>query len=176
MLWYSLEVPQQKHMLWYSLEAPQRGASNEYHNICFRREIRKISAFFGWKKRLICCYGKTTIIWYGLHQKKVYATRWENIPSDICTQWRLKSSCPSSQSDQSLHCLHEETLHLWLSKMHSVKILMGLQKCAGWSESSLGAHVQRYAFWLYSSHVFSYPLSMTKHAYIILTTLNSTFK
>ena len=29
-------------MLWYSLEAPRRGASNEYHNICFRGEIRKI--------------------------------------------------------------------------------------------------------------------------------------
>ena len=27
------------------------------HNICFRGEIRKISAFFRWKKRLICCYG-----------------------------------------------------------------------------------------------------------------------
>ena len=26
------------------------------HNICFRGEIRKISTFFGWKKRLICCY------------------------------------------------------------------------------------------------------------------------
>ena len=26
----------------YSLEAPRRGASNEYHNICFRGEIRKI--------------------------------------------------------------------------------------------------------------------------------------
>ena len=26
------------------------------HNICFCWEIRKISAFFGWKKRLICCY------------------------------------------------------------------------------------------------------------------------
>ena len=33
-------------MLWYSLEAPRRGASNEYHNIRFRGEIRKISAFF----------------------------------------------------------------------------------------------------------------------------------
>ena len=26
------------------------------HNICFRGEIRKISAFFRWKKRFICCY------------------------------------------------------------------------------------------------------------------------
>ena len=31
------------------------------HNICFREEIRKISAFFGWKKRLICCYVKHTM-------------------------------------------------------------------------------------------------------------------
>ena len=48
----------------YSLEAPRWGASNEYHNICFCGEIRKISAFFGWKKRLICCYrtGSATLL------------------------------------------------------------------------------------------------------------------
>ena len=36
-------ISPQKHMLWYSLEVPRRGASNEYHNICFRGEIRRIS-------------------------------------------------------------------------------------------------------------------------------------
>ena len=70
-------ISRRKHMLWvlirsasaenlhcgYSLEVPQRGASNEYpqhmfssrneallmstHNICFRREIRKIQLLFG---------------------------------------------------------------------------------------------------------------------------------
>ena len=30
-----------ENVLWYSLEAPLRGASNEYHNICFRGEIGK---------------------------------------------------------------------------------------------------------------------------------------
>ena len=34
-------ISPQKHMLWYSLEAPRRGASNEYHKICFHGEIRK---------------------------------------------------------------------------------------------------------------------------------------
>ena len=34
----------------YSLEAPQRGTSNEYHNICFRGEIRKTTT-----KSLIFC-------------------------------------------------------------------------------------------------------------------------
>ena len=37
-------------MLWYSLEVPHGGTSNEYDNICFRREIRKILAG---KKHLI---------------------------------------------------------------------------------------------------------------------------
>ena len=29
------------------------------HNVCFHGEIRKISAFFGSKKHLICCYAVT---------------------------------------------------------------------------------------------------------------------
>ena len=32
----------------YSIEAPQSGASNEYHNICFHGEIRKLI----WKKKM----------------------------------------------------------------------------------------------------------------------------
>ena len=36
-------ISPRKHMLWYSLEVPRRDASNEYHNICFCGEIRKIS-------------------------------------------------------------------------------------------------------------------------------------
>ena len=31
-----------KHRLWYSLEPPHWGGSNEYHNLCFWAEIRKI--------------------------------------------------------------------------------------------------------------------------------------
>ena len=31
----------------YSLEVPHYGTSNEYHNICFHIEIRKISLCFG---------------------------------------------------------------------------------------------------------------------------------
>ena len=32
------------------------------HNICFRGEIRKISAFFRMKKAPICCYGYIAFI------------------------------------------------------------------------------------------------------------------
>ena len=63
-----------------------------------------------------------------------------NIPSgDMCVQRRLRSACASAQSDQSLCCPHEETLHPWLIKMRPVKILIRLRECAGWSESLLGA-------------------------------------
>ena len=34
-----------------------------------------------------------------------------------------------------------------LSKMCPVKVLIRLCECAGWSESSLVAHIERYVFW-----------------------------
>ena len=40
----------------YSLEAPCQALLMSTHNICICREIRKISAFFGWKTYFICCY------------------------------------------------------------------------------------------------------------------------
>ena len=63
------------------------------------------------------------------------------------TYVHYKSTCASAQSDQSSLCPLDETLHPWLSKMRSVKILIRLRECAGLSKSSLGAHVRRYVFW-----------------------------
>ena len=60
---------------------------------------------------------------------------------DICANRRLKSSSVSAKSDQTLHCPHED---IKLSKMRPVKILISLRECAGWSESSPSANVQRY--------------------------------
>ena len=65
---------------------PHRGTSNEYHNICFCWEIRKISAFFGWKKCLICCYGNSFWNWtwaLGLSQMLMEGQmkNWTPIPS-----------------------------------------------------------------------------------------------
>ena len=72
----------------------------------------------------------------------------------ICAQWRLQSAYTSKQSDQS-SCLHEETSHPWILKMYPrKKILIRLCECAGWSESSLGAHVQRYVFCHSGSNVY----------------------
>ena len=51
----------------------------------------------------------------------------------------------------SLRCPHEETLHSWLSKMRPVEILIRLREGAGWSESSLGAHVRKYVLWRWGS-------------------------
>ena len=76
----------------------------------------------------------------------------ENVPLDIYTLARLKLTCAFAQCDQSLRCPHEETLHPWLFKMRPVKILIRLRECGGWSESSLGAHVRRYVFWLCGSN------------------------
>ena len=60
----------------------------------------------------------------------------------------LMAYTPNKGLKQPLHPLslirifavHEETVHPWLSRMGLLKILIR-RKCAGWSESSLGAHV-----------------------------------
>ena len=39
-----------------------------------------------------------------------WAAAWQNHQNDLCAQQRLRSAWASTQSDQILHCLHEETL------------------------------------------------------------------
>ena len=71
----------------------------------------------------------------------------------VCPR-RLKSACTSAQSDQSLRCPHEDTLHPCLSKMWPVKILIRLRECPGWSESSLGVYVRMFVFWSCGSQCY----------------------
>ena len=58
----------------------------------------------------------------------------------VCAQQRLGSAWASAQSDQSLRCLHEESLGPLLAIKRTAKTLIRLGGCPGWSESSLGAH------------------------------------
>ena len=57
------------------------------------------------------------------------------------------SAFASAQSNQNLHCPHEESLQSWLSKMRPVKILIRMHEYADWSESSLGARLGRCVYW-----------------------------
>ena len=61
-----------------------------------------------------------------------------NVPP-TCAKWRLRSDCAPAQSDQSFHWPFEDSLHPWLSKIRTVKIMIRLRECAGWSDSSLDA-------------------------------------
>ena len=61
----------------------------------------------------------------------------------------------------SLHCPHEETLHPWLFKMRTMKILIRLRVCASSSESSLDTHAQWYLFWRCGSN--NVTCSKSKH-------------
>ena len=91
----------------YSLEAPRRGTSNEYHNICFRQEIRKILCGYPllsvamWIVSL-CCASKFP---YPHRHHKLLHTRthrwrdvWQgywrvlSVTSYCCP--RMQSSCP----------------------------------------------------------------------------------
>ena len=58
--------------------------------------------------------------------RKIQAATKGNVPSEMCDQRRLRSDCASAQSDQSLRCLNEESLHISLSRMRPVNILIRL--------------------------------------------------
>ena len=77
---------------------------------------------------------------------------WENVPSDIYSQQKLKSAYAFVQSDQNSSLVAWRNFVAWLFKMHQVKILIRLPECESWSKSSLGAHVLRYNFWCCSSN------------------------
>ena len=60
-------------------------------------------------------------------------------------------------------------LHLMLFKLHQMKLLIRLCKCAGWSESTLGAHARMYVFWYWGSFIFNCMGSMICHKWIYST-------
>ena len=61
---------------------------------------------------------------------------WENVPSDLCAQRKLKSACASVQSDQSFRCPHEELC------------IIGYPKCA--SEDSDQTARMRRLIWIFA--------------------------
>ena len=63
-----------------------------------------------------------------IHCRIIGAATFENVPTDMCAQWRLKSSRTSAQPDQSLRCLHAATLYHWLSKLRPGTVLIRLRK------------------------------------------------
>ena len=75
--------------------------------------------------------------------------RSETISQWCCTtDWQIHMSIWNSNShvtDRSFRYPHEHKLH-WVPEIRTVKVLIRLRECAGWSESSLGAHVQRCVF------------------------------
>ena len=54
----------------------------------------------------------------------IWTINWPNVSSDMCAKRRLRSVCASIQSNQRLRCPHAKTLHPWLSKTGTVKILI----------------------------------------------------
>ena len=69
---------------------------------------------------------------------------WEDVPSDMCAQRRLKSDCASAQSDLSLRCLrcpYEETLHSLVIQKAPSK---GSDLMSEYSFSDVGAHITTY--------------------------------
>ena len=87
--------------------------------------------------------GIVGMLWWRWTGAKVYMSRDIRKHTIWCVPKKDLNQPVHPRSLISHHCQHEEILHPWLSRMHSVKILIRLHKCAGWSQSLLDAHVWR---------------------------------
>ena len=85
------------------------------------------------------CEDKTLLVY------DIWVATWENVLSNMCDRRRHKSSSTSC-SPFSVFVVHMMKQYAWLSQIRPVKILIRLRESAGWSESSLGAHVRRHVF------------------------------
>ena len=105
----------------------------------------QISLSWVWIYECFPCLYKKTLLSNWTSFRRIWGSMWETIPSEMCAQ-RDSNQPAHSRSLTSLRCPHDETLHTWLSQMRPVKIRIRLRECAGWSQSSLGAHVRRFVY------------------------------
>ena len=96
----------------------------------------KLKITFWWIGASLIVFGVISIV-YPMYYNGTYLKhigKWtamsEDVPSYMWDERRLKSTCACAQSDQSIRCPHEETLHSWLSKMRPVTILIRMRENA----------------------------------------------
>ena len=99
--------------LTWNLKSPDRNKQfiSNIPRIVPNMRVSKYVFFLLNHKNLSCGY-----LMEASRQVPQYPT-WDNILSDMCIQWQI-----SLHILISLCCLHDESLHPWLSKMHPVKI------------------------------------------------------
>ena len=81
--------------------------------------------------------------WTGWNRGNHWAARSENVPPDKCFDRRFISACAYAQSDQNLHWALLDSQGCKVSSCETDQLC---HWCAGWFESSLGAHDRRYIF------------------------------
>ena len=90
-----------------------------------------------------------------------------NVPSDMCAQRRqISLRIRAVWSEPSLSsCRNFSSLAIQKSLNRSVKVLIRLRECAGWSESSLGVHVRFYLSpcGSHKSLQFSFPVNAVEN-------------
>ena len=70
----------------------------------------------------------------------------------ICASNEDSSQPAHPRNPIRVRCPHGEILNTWIFKMRPANIQISMRECACWSESSLGAHGQRYDFWRWGSN------------------------
>ena len=94
--------------------------------------------------------------------KSNWASSWENVSLGVSDQVRHKLACSATEASMRLEILVTETRDITLSRQRTIKALIRLSGCAGWSALLLFAYDIR--------HIFLWPGSIVykvHHRYVI---------
>ena len=80
-----------------------------------------------------------------LYSWNIWAVTWENVPSGMCAQRRLKSTCACAQSDYSLHCPSLRNF-AFLDIQNATKDSDQTARMISLTESSLSEHIFQSTF------------------------------
>ena len=117
----------------------------------------------GLRCAIVALWATCLVVWlissYGTNNW--WAAAWQKHQNDLCAQWRSRSAWTSTQSDQSLSYVHEESLGPYL--LSTQRRLIRLCGCAGWSETAVNichfvgfCHAAAQNFVKFTSCYFSY--------------------
>ena len=118
-------------LLWQQFCMFEILAFTQYLTLILHKIIPVLCLFRGCTKLVISAEMQTAAEYMSRIIRKLtfghVSTSSENLPSDMRAQCWFRLTSILAQSDQSLCCPHEVTLHPWPSKMHPVKILIRAQ-------------------------------------------------
>ena len=120
-------------------------------DVKYLKQIKNRNVWVDKMRKVVKTIDKMEIDEMGINHEKM-------VPSNLCPKWRLRLSCASAQSDQSLCYPQKETCILSYPKCTQWRFGLNWANAQA-ALNLLWEHVWRYIFWCYSPYSWEWSWS-----------------